>query len=303
MSSIEPAEPADVTFPGHGEMARRMRAYPWAGSALGDPHGWSASLRTAVRICLTSRFPMIVWWGPDLWFLYNDAYLPLMGTKHPALARPGKTVWPEIWDTIGPMLSSVMSSGQATWSEDLLLPMDRHGYWEETYWTYSYSPLHDDDGIVRGVFTAVSDTTERVIGGRRLAALQDLGAQAGSARSVAEACELVVTALERARRDVPFAAIYLRRPGSNDAVLAASSPEQTAPAPLRGRPGWLAGPGGAEQRAAGDGERRGRPVRRPAGRRVVNAAGPGHGAAAGRRDRRAGHRRHRPRRQRRARAG
>ena len=75
--------------------------------------------------------------GPDLWFLDNDADLPLMGTKHPALARPGKTVWPEIWDTIGPMLASVMSSGQATWSEDLLLPMDRHGYWEETYWTYS----------------------------------------------------------------------------------------------------------------------------------------------------------------------
>ena len=74
--------------------------------------------------------------------------------------------------------------------------MDRHGYWEETYWTYSYSPLHDDDGSVRGVFTAVSDTTERVIGARRLAALQDLGAQAGSARSVAEACDLVVTVLE-----------------------------------------------------------------------------------------------------------
>ena len=126
-------------------------------------------------------------------------------------------MWAEIWDVVGPMLDSVMSSGQATWSEDLLLSMNRHGYWEETYWTYSYSPLHDDDGVVRGVFTAVSDTTERVIGGRRLAALQDLGAQAGSARSVAEACQLVVTALERARRDVPFAAIYLRRPGTDDA--------------------------------------------------------------------------------------
>jgi PAS domain S-box-containing protein len=237
VSSMERAEPAEVTFPGDGEMARRMRAYPWAGSALGDPRGWSASLRTAVRICLTSRFPMIVWWGPDLWFLYNDAYLPLMGTKHPALARPGETVWPEIWDIVGPMLVSVMSSGQATWSEDLLLPMDRHGYWEETYWTYSYSPLHDDDGVVRGVFTAVSDTTERVIGGRRLAALQDLGAQAGNARSVAEACQLVVTALERARQDVPFAAIYLRRPGTNDAVLTASSPDQAAPAPLADGPG------------------------------------------------------------------
>ena len=146
-------------------------------------------------------------------------------------------MWPEIWDVIGPMLDSVMSSGEATWSEDLLLPMDRHGYWEETYWTYSYSPLHDDDGMVRGVFTAVSDTTERVIGARRLAALQDLGAQAGSARSVAEACQLVVTVLERARRDVPFAAIYLRRPGTDEPVLVAGAPQQAVPVPLPDGPG------------------------------------------------------------------
>ena len=237
MSSMDPAEPADVTFPGDGEMARRMRAYPWAGSAPGDPHGWSASLRTAVRICLTSRFPMIVWWGEELWFLYNDAFLPLLGTKHPALGKPGEAVWSEIWDVVGPMLHSVMSSGQAIYNEDLPLSMNRHDYWEETYWTYSYSPLHDDDGVVRGVFTAVSDTTERVIGARRLAALQDLGAQAGSARSVAEACQLVVTALERSRQDVPFAAIYLRRPGTDDAVLAASGPQQAAPAPLADGPG------------------------------------------------------------------
>jgi hypothetical protein len=109
---------------------------------------------------------MIVWWGEELWFLYNDAYLPMLGNKHPALMRRGAEVWGEIWDTIGPMLDSVMDTGQATWSEDLLLAMDRHGYWEETYWTYSYSPLHDDDGTVRGVFTAVQETTEEVVGRR-----------------------------------------------------------------------------------------------------------------------------------------
>ena len=242
MSTREPADPADVIFPGDGEMARRARAFPWADSPMGDPRGWSASLRTACRICLTSRFPMLVWWGKELWFLYNDAYLPLLGTKHPALGKPGETVWPEIWGVIGPMLDSVMSSGQATWSEDLLLTMNRHGYREETYWTYSYSPLYEDDGVVRGVFTAVSDTTERVIGERRLAALQDLGAQAGSARSVAEACQLVVAALERARRDVPFAAIYLRRPGGDEPVLMASAPHEVVPVPLPGGPGgWPVG--------------------------------------------------------------
>ena len=92
--------------------------------------------------------------GGDLRYFYNDAYLPLLGSKHPALEKPGAKVWSEIWDIIGPMLASVVASGQATWSEDLLLPMNRHGYWEETYWTYSYSPLHDDAGVVRGVFTA-----------------------------------------------------------------------------------------------------------------------------------------------------
>src|SRR6201985_2495487 len=222
MNSGESPGQAELSFPGDGEMARRMRAYPWAESALGDPRDWPPSLRTACRICLTSRFPMIVWWGPDLTFFYNDAYLPLLGSKHPALGKPGETVWTEIWDIIGPMLASVMTSGDATWSEDLLLPMDRHGYWEETYWTYSYSPLHDDEGVVRGVFTAVSDTTERVIGARRLAALQDLGSLAGQARSAAEASQLVGRALGGAA-DVPFAAIYVRRPDTRELVLTATS--------------------------------------------------------------------------------
>jgi len=237
MSGAQGAEPVDAVFPGDGEMARRMRTYPWSASPLGDPRGWPASLRTACRICLTSRFPMIVWWDEDLWFLYNDAYLPLLGSKHPALGKPGEQVWTEIWDIIGPMLASVMSTGKATWSEDLLLPMNRHGYWEETYWTYSYSPLHDDDGTVRGVFTAVSDMTDRVIGERRLAALLDLGGQAGGAPSVAEACRLAISALERAERDVPFAAIYLRAPGTDEPVLAASGPRGAATSPLMHGPG------------------------------------------------------------------
>jgi PAS domain S-box-containing protein len=228
-----------LVFPGDGEMVRRMRDYPWAGSALGDPRDWPSSLRTACRICLTSRFPMIVWWGPELRFLYNDAYMPLLGDKHPALGLPGRQVWSEIWDTIGPMLDSVMRTGQATWSEDLLLPMRRHAYWEETYWTYSYSPLHDEDGTVRGVFTAVTESTEQVVGRRRLAVLQDLGAQAGRGRGVTEVCDLVIRTLSRAGQAVPYAAVYLRdadagadrtdRTGGG-AVLAASTTAGPAPA-------------------------------------------------------------------------
>ena len=229
---------AELTFPGDGEMARRMREYPWADSPLGDPAGWPGSLRTAVRICLTSRFPMIVWWGEELLFFYNDAYLPLLGNKHPALGRPGRQVWGEIWDIIGPMLDSVLHTGQATWSEDLLLPMDRHGYWEETYWTYSYSPLHDDDGTVRGVFTAVTERTEEVVSRRRLAALQDVGAQAGQARGVGEACTLVVRAIERAPEVLPYAAIYLSGPAGTE--LAATTAPDAVPVP-GGPGGWPVG--------------------------------------------------------------
>ncbi|MBW8484144.1 SpoIIE family protein phosphatase [Actinomadura parmotrematis] len=233
------AEPAGLLFPGSGEMSARMREHPWGDTPMGAPDAWPASLRTAVRICLTSRFPMIVWWGPELRFLYNDAYLPLLGTNHPALGKPGERVWTEIWHIIGPMLESVMATGEATWSEDLLLPLIRHGYLEETYWTYSYSPLHDDDGAVRGVFTAVSDTTERVIGERRLAVLQDLGAQAGNARSVAEACGLVAEVLARAGRDVPFGAVYLRRPDGDGFELAATGdPDAGAAAFVQGAAGW-----------------------------------------------------------------
>ncbi|GII76995.1 histidine kinase [Sphaerisporangium rufum] len=237
MSQADGPGSMELLFPGPSEMARRMRAHPWADTPMGDPRTWPTSLRTACRICLTSRFPMIVWWGPELRFMYNDAYLPLLGSKHPALAKPGPEIWPEIWPTVGPMLDSVMASGEATWSEDLLLPMNRHGYLEETYWTYSYSPLHDDDGTVRGVFTAVSDTTQRVIGERRLAVLQDLGAQAGRARSAAEACRLACRVLERAGADVPYAAIYLRRPEDDEPVLAAVAPEGAEPAPLPDAPG------------------------------------------------------------------
>ena len=207
-------------FPGSGVMATQMREHDWARSPLGPVAQWPPSLRIATRICLTSRFPMIVWWGPDLRMIYNDAYLPLMGGKHPALDQAGARVWPDIWHIVGPMLHGVLDTGQPTWSEDLLLPMGRHGYWEETYWTYSYSPLHDDDGRVRGVFTAVTETTERVIGARRLAALQDLGAQAGAACTVAQACGLVSESLSRVQADVPYFALYLREAGAAGLSLA-----------------------------------------------------------------------------------
>ncbi|MBV8167156.1 MAG: histidine kinase, partial [Alphaproteobacteria bacterium] len=124
-----------------------MRRHDWRATPLGRPELWPQSLKTAVRIILTSRYAMFVWWGAGLVNLYNDAYRPLLGSKHPdALARSAKDVWAEIWGLIGPRADSVLARGEATFDEALLLIMGRHGYAEETYFTFSYSPLPDDDG-------------------------------------------------------------------------------------------------------------------------------------------------------------
>lgn len=246
------ANQAELAFPGDSEMATRMRAHAWADTPLGDPAQWPTSLAAACRICLTSSFPMVVWWGEDLYFLYNDAYLPFLGAKHPVLAKPGNLVWDEIWDIIGPALRSVLDSGSATWSQDVMLPLNRNGYTEETYWTYSFSPLYDEAGVVRGAHTEATDTTERVIGARRLAVLNELGALAGRARSVTEACDLITLALGRAGHDVPFAAAFLRHWEPAGLLLSVVSPAGTDPDALRR---------GAADWPVDEAMRTGRPVR------------------------------------------
>ncbi len=175
-------------FPGNSELACLMRKLDWSQTSFGAVSTWPDSLKTAVAICLTSRFPMVLWWGPDLLMLYNDAWRPVLGrTKHPAIAKPGREVWPEVWHIIGPMLEAVLTTGQATWQDNQLLMLDRNDYLEEAYFTYSYSPIYLSDGTVGGAFSAVSETTGRVIGERRLRVLRDLGAQARLAKTVDEA--------------------------------------------------------------------------------------------------------------------
>ncbi len=158
---------------GGGEMGRLMRSLDWAATPIGPVEGWPQSLRTAVRICLTTRFPMLICWGPELIMLYNDAYRPILGaTKHPrAMGQPGRECWPEIWGVIGPMLEGVLGTGAATRSDDQLLLLDRNGYLEECYFTFSYSPIPDEAGEVGGVLCAVIETTGRVLGERRLRTL------------------------------------------------------------------------------------------------------------------------------------
>src|SRR5689334_21399026 len=175
-------------FDGESEMAQLMRAARWEESSLGDPESWPESLRTAVRIVLTSRFAMWMGWGPKLTFLYNDAYAAMtLGVKHPwALGRPAREVWAEIWDDSGPRIRTVMETGAATWDAALQLFLERSGYREETYHTFSYSPLADESGRTAGMLCVVVEETERVIGERRLDTLRELAAQLAPAGSEAE---------------------------------------------------------------------------------------------------------------------
>ncbi|HVY46437.1 MAG TPA: PAS domain-containing protein, partial [Minicystis sp.] len=138
---------------GGGEMGALMRAKDWSETALGPVDAWPQSLRTTVSTCLNSRFPILVWWGPDLVKLYNDAYAPMLGAKHPrALGQRGRECWPEIWHIIGPMLEGVLERGEATWSENQHLPLNRHGFDEECYFTFSYSPVRDESNRIGGVY-------------------------------------------------------------------------------------------------------------------------------------------------------
>jgi PAS domain S-box-containing protein len=212
-------------FASGGEMGALMQALDWSSTLLGPVEEWSQSLRIALRICLQSRFPMVIWWGKDLVLLYNDAWRPILGaTKHPkALGKPGREIWAEIWHIIGAQLEGVLETGQATWSDDSLLLVDRYGYVEEAYFTYSYSPIPDDTGGVGGAFTAVSETTQRVLGERRLKTLRDLTAQAGLAKTSQQACYAAIETLKENSADIPFALLYLLTPDSKQALLCQST--------------------------------------------------------------------------------
>ena len=233
-------EPSVFALAG-GEMAALISAETWADTVLGPSSSWPQSLTTVIRILVTSRYAMWLGWGPDLAFFYNDAYAPTLGVKHPsALGQPASQVWAEIWKDIGPRAASVMETGQATWDEGLLLFLERSGYPEETYHTFSYSPLPDDDGTIAGMLCVVTEETQRILGERRLDTLRDLGSALGAVRSEPAVMEAVHNSLARNDRDLPFALVYLNNEtsgqfhrvvdvgGGGDAVAAAIVPDAEA---------------------------------------------------------------------------
>jgi PAS domain S-box-containing protein len=195
---------------GPGEVRALMRRCDWGATPLGAPEDWPASLRAVVRVVLTSRFAMWMAWGPELTFLCNDAYLPTVGLKRDwVIGSRSDKVWAEIWPDIGPRIRHVLATGEATWDEALLLYLERAGFSEETYHTFSYSPLADDAGVTTGMLCVVAEVTERVIGERQLSVLRDVGTRLAAASTRAEVMGGLETCLAAGARDVPFALVYL----------------------------------------------------------------------------------------------
>ncbi|WP_307849036.1 ATP-binding protein [Micromonospora sp. U56] len=204
--------PTEELFGSGSATGRLMARLDWAATPLGPVQSWPQSLRAAVRIVLSSRYPMLLLWGEQFTQLYNDAYSALIGDKHPgALGDDVRTTLAEGWDVLAPLIDDAMATGVASWVPALQLLLDRSGYREEAYFSVSHAPARDDDGRTVGVFTVCSEVTEQVVGERRLGLLRDLSVRGdGRTVDVASTCARLVEAIGGHRLDVPFAAIYLR---------------------------------------------------------------------------------------------
>jgi signal transduction histidine kinase len=205
------------------EMEQRIRSFDWAKTPLGAIERWPQSLRTVVNILLSSRYAMWMAWGPELTMLYNDAYRPTLGIKHPwALGQRANTVWAEIWPDIGPRVEAVLTTGQATYDEGLLLFLERSGFPEETYHTFSYSPLLDDDSRINGLLCVVTEETDRLIGERRVQTLREVSSALASTHTEDQVLQAVSEQLDLNKKDLPFTLTYLFDDSGN-ARLAFSS--------------------------------------------------------------------------------
>lgn len=223
-------------------MSRLMRRHDWEATPLGSPQTWPRSLKAALRVLLTSRFQMWLGWGDGVHFFYNDAYRPTLGNKHPgALGLPTRELWAEIWDDVSGHVDRVYQRGESTWDDALLLMLQRHGYVEETYHTFSYSPLVDDEDRVNGLFCAVSEETNRVISERRLRTVRELAVSTATADTREALLGHVAQTLHEADRDLPFALLYLNDDAGVARLACASGIDGGHPlAPSRIEPGCSA---------------------------------------------------------------
>lgn len=209
-----------------GETGQLFAEFDWTAHPLGSPADWPTEMRAAVATALTSRFPTVLWLGTeDLFLVYNDAYLPILADKHPeSLGRRARYVWWDVWGQIGPMLAGVIATGEATWSDDLMLPVVTAGRAQERYFTFTYSPLILCDGSVYGIFCAVSETTERVLSERRLHLLNAVASAVMDTRTIDDAVTATVEVSADQPADLPFLAAYIGTAGSTDIALHGATP-------------------------------------------------------------------------------
>jgi PAS domain S-box-containing protein len=204
-------DPETVWLAGGGELGRLIREHDWSHTSLGPIKGWPQSLKTSVNLILSSQHPMWIGWGKDATFLYNDAYIQVLSlSKHPwALGRPAAEVWAEIWDVCGPLADKVFKKGEASFFDDVRFFMNRGKFVEETYYSFSYSPIHDEAGKVGGLFCPSTEVTAKVINARRLRTLSELSAGALTQKTTPQACNSAAGTLLKNPDDIPFAILYL----------------------------------------------------------------------------------------------
>ncbi|WP_033344697.1 SpoIIE family protein phosphatase [Catenuloplanes japonicus] len=211
-----------MAFAAGGEMGSRLRDLDWSATTVGPPAGWPAVLRGAVALMLASKAQIIIFWGEEYTALYNDAYIPAMGAKHPAfLGRPGREMWDEVWGLLEALFDGVASTGEAFWAPNHRFMLARHGYLEETYFDISYDPIRLPDGAVGGIYCIVTDTTTRVVGERRVTALSALGTRLAEAASQPVLAEEVVRVLAEFPADVPFSLLHLEPVTAGEAPIRA----------------------------------------------------------------------------------
>jgi CheY-like chemotaxis protein len=224
-ASTQDAAPPPTTTPewlaGGGELGRLIGSRDWSQTSLGPIDAWPQSLKTSVNLILNARHPMWISWGKDAAFLYNDAYIQVLSlAKHPgALGKPTTEVWPEIWDIIGPLIDKVYQKGEASFQDDVRFLMNRGDFIEETYYSFSYSPIRDESGAVAGLFCPTTEVTPKIINARRLRTLSELSSNALLQRTIEAACASVAATLTKNPEDVPFAVLYLIDSASNQARL------------------------------------------------------------------------------------
>jgi signal transduction histidine kinase len=199
----------DKVFAGSSELAALMRAKDWSETPLGPVAGWPQSLRTAVGMMLASPPPCFIFWGPELGMLYNDAGLPILGSKHPEdLGQSIRVALKEAWAVLGPLVQGVLDTGTAVYHENLLIPLKRFGFVQDGYYTFSYLPIWNEAAEVGGIFVAVIETTSHVIGARRLALIRELSIRSALCQSVAGVLSATEEALAQAPSEAPFALLY-----------------------------------------------------------------------------------------------